>query len=167
MPAESVQVDEVDQVAGGTELTVTSPHWRLKIDCGQQLDPYELVHLASGRAVADESYCYQLTVTGATGSGFHGGPVTCRGVRPLGWSIEHHEDSGATLSLLGGLDFGSRGPTGIRLEHRITLGHSQLAIVDEVPEQDLDVDLVVGAVDPGDVVDRVRVDPTAGRSARP
>jgi len=121
VPPESVQVNEVDNAAGGTELTVTSPHWRLRVDCGQQLDPYELVHLASGRAVADESYCYRLTVTGVTNSGFHGGPVSCRRVRPLGWSIEHHEDSGATLSLLGGLDFGARGPTGIRLEHRITL----------------------------------------------
>jgi hypothetical protein len=124
VPPESVQVNEVDHAAGGTELTVTSPYWRLRVDCGQQLDPYELVHLASGRAVADESYCYRLTVTGGTSSGFHGGPVSCRGVRPLGWSIEHHEDSGATLSLLGGLDFGSRGPTGIRLEHRITLAAS-------------------------------------------
>ena len=124
MPPESVQVNEVDHAAGGTELTVTSPHWRLRVDCGEQLDPYELVHLASGRVVADESYCYRLTVTGATSSGFHGGPVSCRGVRPLGWSIEHHEDSGATLSLLGGLDFGARGPTGIRLEHQITLAAS-------------------------------------------
>ena len=135
MPAESVQLSEGDNHAGGTELVLTSPHWRLRVDWGQRLDPYELVHLASGRVVADESYCYQLTVTGATNSGYHGGPVTCRRVRPLDWSIEHHEDSGATLSLLGQLDFGPRGPTGIRLEHRITLAGSgeiieQLALVE-------------------------------------
>lgn len=64
MPSESVQVSEGDNGAGGVELVVTSPHWRLRVDWGQQLDPYELVHLASGRAVADESYCYQLTVSG-------------------------------------------------------------------------------------------------------
>jgi hypothetical protein len=130
VPPESVQVNEGDNGAGGTELTVTSPHWRLRVDCGQQLDPYELVHLASGRVVADESYCYQLTVSGSTDSGFHGGPVTCRAVRPASWSIEHHDDSGATLFLLGRLDFGSRGPTGIRLEHQITL-----AVSGEIIEQ--------------------------------
>ena len=145
MPPESVQVNEVDHAAGGTELTVTSPHWRLRVDCGEQLDPYELVHLASGRVVADESYCYRLTVTGVTNSGFHGGPVSCRRVRPLGWSIEHHEDSGATLSLLGGLDFGTRGPTGIRLEHRITLAASgqvieQIALVNQAGQDQLRLD---------------------------
>jgi hypothetical protein len=116
-----VQVSEGDNGAGGVELVVTSPHWRLRVDWGQQLDPYELVHLASGRAVADESYCYRLTVSGATNSGFHGGPVSCRRVRPLDWSAEQHDDSGATLTLLGQLDFGPQGPTGLRLEHRITL----------------------------------------------
>ena len=145
MPAESVQVNEVDHAAGGTELTVTSPHWRLRVDCGEQLDPYELVHLASGRVVADESYCYRLTVTGATSSGFHGGPVSCRGVRPLGWSIEHHEDAGATLSLLGGLDFGARGPTGIRLEHQITLAASgqvieRIALLNQAGQDQLRLD---------------------------
>ena len=97
MPAESVELSEGDNHAGGTELVLTSPHWRLRVNWGQRLDPYELVHLASGRVVADESYCYQLTVTGATNSGYHGGPAGCRRVRPLEWSIEHHEDSGATL----------------------------------------------------------------------
>jgi hypothetical protein len=145
VPAESVQVNEVDHAAGGTELTVTSPHWRLRVGCGEQLDPYELVHLASGRVVADESYCYRLTVTGATSSGFHGGPVSCRRVRPLGWSIEHHEDSGATLSLLGGLDFGARGPTGIRLEHQITLAASgqvieRIALLNQAGQDQLRLD---------------------------
>jgi hypothetical protein len=145
VPPESVQVNEVDNAAGGIELTVTSPHWRLRVDCGQQLDPYELVHLASGRVVADESYCYRLTVTGVTNSGFHGGPVSCRGVRPLGWSIEHHEDSGATLSLLGGLDFGARGPTGIRLEHRLTLTGSgqvieQISLLNQAGQDQLRLD---------------------------
>jgi hypothetical protein len=124
VPTESVQLSEDDNNAGGTELVVTSPHWRLRVDWDQRLDPYEVVHLASGRVVADESYCYQLTVTGATNSGYHGGPATCRRVRPLDWSIEHHEDSGATLSLLGQLDFGPQGPTGVRIEHQITLAGS-------------------------------------------
>ena len=145
MPPESVQVNEVGHAAGGTELTVTSPNWRLRVDCSEQLDPYELVHLASGRVVADESYCYRLTVTGVTDSGFHGGPVSCRRVRPLGWSIEHHEDSGATLSLLGGLDFGTHGPTGIRLEHRITLVASgqvieQIALVNQAGQDQVRLD---------------------------
>ena len=63
---ESVQLSEGDNNAGGTELVLTSPHWRLRVDWDQRLDPFEVVHLASGRVVADESYCYQLTVTGAT-----------------------------------------------------------------------------------------------------
>ena len=95
-----------------------------EFDWDQRLDPFEVVHLASGRVVADESYCYQLTVTGATNSGYHGGPAACRRVRPLDWSLEHHEDSGATLTLLGQLDFGPRGPTGVRLEHQITFAGS-------------------------------------------
>jgi hypothetical protein len=121
VPPESVQVSENDDQAGGTELVLTSPQWRLRIGLGQQLDPYELVHLPTGRPVADESYCYQLTVTGAGSSGFHGGPHPCQGVRPLTWSVEHHEDSGVTVSLLGQLGFGRRGPTGLRIEHQITL----------------------------------------------
>jgi hypothetical protein len=121
VPPESVQVSEGDNGAGGPELVLTGPHWRLRVDCGQRLDPWELVHLPSGRVVADESYCYRLTVTGVTDSGFRGGPVGCRRVRPLDWSVEHHDDAGATLTLLGQLDFGPQGPTGLRLEHRLTL----------------------------------------------
>ena len=97
MPAESVRLSEGDNNAGGTELVLTSPHWRLRVDWDQRLDPYEVVHLASGRVVADEGYCYQLTVTGATDSGYHGGPAACRRVRPLGWSIavtDHDGNSG-------------------------------------------------------------------------
>src|ERR1700760_601750 len=120
MPSESGPVSEQDNGAGGIELVVTSPHWRLRVDWGDRLDPWELVHLASGRAVADESYCYQLTVSGVTHSGFHGGPVGCRRVRPLDWSAEPQGD-GTTLTLLGQLDFGPQGPTGLRVEHRITL----------------------------------------------
>jgi hypothetical protein len=123
VPADSVQVSEVDH-GGGVELVVTGPHWRLRVDWGDRFDPWELVHLASGRVVADESYCYQLTVSGATDSGFHGGPVDCRRVRPLDWSAEPDGDGGTTLTLLGQLDFGPQGPTGLRLEHRITLADS-------------------------------------------
>jgi len=123
VPPDSVQVSD-----SANELVLVSPHWRLRVDAGAQLDPYELVHLPSGRVVADESYCYQLTVTGAGRSGFHGGPLGCRRVRPLDWAVEHHEDSGATLSLLGQLDFGARGPTGLRLEHRITLAASGVVV---------------------------------------
>jgi hypothetical protein len=118
-----VQVSEGNNGAGGVELVLTSAHWRLRVDCGQRLDPYELVHLASGRPVADESYCYRLTVSGASHSGFHRGPVSCSRVRPLDWSVEHHGD-GATVTLLGQLDFGPQGPTGLRLEHRLTLAGS-------------------------------------------
>jgi hypothetical protein len=130
VPTESVQVSEGDNGAGGVELVLTSPHWRLRVDVGDRLDPWELVHLASERAVADESYCYRLTVSGPTSSGFHGGPVSCVAVRPLDWSVEHHDDTGdtgdagATLTLLGRLDFGPQGPTGLRLQHRITLAGS-------------------------------------------
>ncbi|HEX4257685.1 MAG TPA: hypothetical protein VH089_21505 [Streptosporangiaceae bacterium] len=134
-----------DNGAGGVELVVTSPHWRLRVDWGDRVDPYELVHLASGRAVADESYCYQLTVSGATDSGFHGGPVRCRRVRPLDWSAEPHDDDGTTLTLLGQLDFGPQGPTGLRLEHRITLTGSgqvieQLSLLNQAGQDQLRLD---------------------------
>jgi hypothetical protein len=145
MPSDSIQASQEDNGAGGTELVLTSPHWRLRVDCAQQLDPYELVHLPSGRSVADESYCYQLTVTGATSSGFHGGPVSCGRVRPLDWSVEHHDDSGATLTLLGQLDFGPQGPTGLRLEHRITLAGSgevieQISLLNHAGQDQLQLD---------------------------
>jgi hypothetical protein len=125
---------EQDNGSGGTELVFTSTHWRLRVDCGDQLDPYELVHLPSGRTVADESYCYRLSVSGATSSGFHGGPFPCVAVRPLDWTVRRDDQVGATLVLTGKFDFGPRGPTGIRLEHRITFADSgdvieQLSIV--------------------------------------
>ena len=46
-------------------------------------------------------------------------------------------------------------------EHRVPLLPGQIAVGDDRVEQDLDVDLVVGAVDAGRVVDRVHVDPAA------
>ena len=46
-------------------------------------------------------------------------------------------------------------------EDRIPLLPGQVAVGDDRVEQDLDVDLVVGAVDAGRVVDRVHVDPAA------
>jgi hypothetical protein len=145
MPSESGPVSEQDNGAGGVELVVASPHWRLRVDWGDRVDPYELVHLASGRAVADESYCYQLTVSGATDSGFHGGPVDCRRVRPLDWSAEPGDDGGTTLTLLGQLDFGPQGPTGLRLEHRITLTGSgevteQISLLNQAGQDQLRLD---------------------------
>src|ERR1700753_507132 len=88
--SESVQVDEGDNGAGGPEHVLSGPHWRRRVDCGQRLAPWELVHLPSGRVVADESYCYRLTVTGRTDSGFHGGPGRLSQVRPLVSAVEHH-----------------------------------------------------------------------------
>ena len=52
---------------------------------------------------------------------------------------------------------------GDALEHLVALLHRQLARLDREPEQDLQVDLVVGAVDAGRVVDRVGVDAAAAQ----
>jgi hypothetical protein len=123
VPGAPAELNERDNGSGGTELVLADSSWRLSVDIGQRLDPYELVHLESGRYAADESYCYQLSVSGPTLSGFHGGPFALRRVVPLDWSLER-EDGNATLVLLGRLDFGPQGPTGIRLEHRITLATS-------------------------------------------
>jgi hypothetical protein len=117
------RLTEHDNGRGGKELVLESSCWCLRVDLGEQLDPHELRHLASGRYLADESYCYQVTVTGPTASGYHGGPLSCRGVEPLDWSLER-DASSAALVLLGQLDFGPAGPTGLRLEHRITLAAS-------------------------------------------
>ena len=75
--------------------------------------------LRSGRYLADESYCYQLSVAGRTDSGYHGAPLACQNVRPVDWSLEHDGEV-STLVLLGHLDFGPNGPTSLRLEHRIS-----------------------------------------------
>jgi hypothetical protein len=60
-------------------------------------------------------------------------------------------------------------PVGDRVGHlrqqQVALLAGQVAVGDDRLEQDLDVDLVVGAVDPARVVDGVRVDPPA-RQAR-
>ncbi len=77
------------------------------------------LHLGSGRYIADEDYCYQLTVAGSTNSGYSGGPLACLNVRPVDWSLEHDGDD-STLVLLGQFDFGPDGPTSVRLEHRVT-----------------------------------------------
>jgi hypothetical protein len=93
--------------------------WRLRVELGESLDPYELVHLGSGRHLADESYCYRLSIAGNTDSGFHGGPLACQRVRPVDWSVEHDGDD-STLVLVAQLDFGPDGPTCVRLEQRVT-----------------------------------------------
>jgi hypothetical protein len=105
---------------GQTEIELVNPDWRLRVEVGERLNPYELVHLASGRYLADENYCYQLTVSGTTASGYHGGPLKCQNVRTVDWSLEHDGDD-TTLVLTGQLEFGPAGPTNIRLEHRVTL----------------------------------------------
>ena len=48
-------------------------------------------------------------------------------------------------------------------EQRVALLLGELAVGDRQPEQDLDVDLVVGGVDAGRVVDRIGVDAAAGQ----
>ncbi len=50
---------------------------------------------------------------------------------------------------------------GHRGEQLVALLHGHVAGIDHGAKQDLDVDLVVGAVDAGGVVDEVGVDPTA------
>ena len=104
---------------GRAELEFANPVWRLRVEVGESLNPYELLHLGSGRYIADENYCYQLTVMGSTGSGFNGGPLACRNVRPVDWWLEQDGDD-STLVLLGQLDFGPDGPTCVRLKHRVT-----------------------------------------------
>ena len=104
---------------GREELEFLGPEWRLRVELGGSLDPYELLHLGSGRYLADESYCYQLSVAGRTDSGYHGAPLACQNVRPVDWSLEHDGEV-STLVLLGHLDFGPNGPTSLRLEHRIS-----------------------------------------------
>ena len=104
---------------GRAELEFANPVWRLRVEVGESLNPYELLHLGSGRFIADENYCYQLTVMGSTGSGFNGGPLACRNVRPVDWWLEQDGDD-STLVLLGQLDFGPDGPTCVRLKHRVT-----------------------------------------------
>ena len=71
--------ERVDDL-GGAELEFSNAEWRLRIAVGKRSDPYELLHLGSGRYVVDESYCYQLTVAGTTNSGYNGGPLVCRQV---------------------------------------------------------------------------------------
>ena len=50
---------------------------------------------------------------------------------------------------------------GAALQQVVAVLEGQLAALDRKAEQDLPVDLVVGGVDPGGVVDEVGVDPTA------
>jgi hypothetical protein len=110
-----------ERLAGDEEqLEFANDEWRLRVEVGTRLNPFELVHMASGRVVADEDYCYQLTVAGTSDSGYHGGPLACQRVRTTAWSLEENEED-STLVLLGQLDFGPQGPTNVRLEHRFTL----------------------------------------------
>ena len=110
----SERVDESSQ----PEIEFVNETWRLRVQVGRCLNPYELFQFGSSRFVADERYCYHLTVTG-TSSGFRGGPVPCRTVRPVGWTTDN-DGNDATLVLFGQLEFGPDGPTNIRLEHRFT-----------------------------------------------
>ena len=118
-PAPATVVERVGG-SGQAELEFANSEWRLRVEVGHCLNPYELVHVGSGQFVADEDYCHQLTVAGTSGSGYTGGPFACRKVHPVDWTLEH-KSTGPTLVLVGTLDFGPSGPTSVRLEHRFTL----------------------------------------------
>ncbi len=93
---------------GRPQLEFVNRDWLLRVDVGERLDPFELLHLGTGRHVADESYCYRLAVAGTTNSGFQGGPLACQRVLPVHWSLDQNGDD-ATLVLVGELDFGPKG----------------------------------------------------------
>src|SRR5579863_5563217 len=80
----------------GPELELVNDRWRLRVGLGEQLDPYELYDLRSGRYVADESYCYQLAVSPLGEPGYSHGTLPCQRVRPVDWILEESPDA-ATL----------------------------------------------------------------------
>ena len=88
------------------------------------LDPYELLHLGSGRYVVDESrYCYQLTVAGTTNSGLSRRTACVPGSahRRLVSRTAMTGTTPRSCCSRPSRDFGPDGPTSVRLEHRITL----------------------------------------------
>jgi hypothetical protein len=112
---------EAQSREGRRVLTFENAAWRLEIELEPFINPSRLVHLSTGRAVADADYCYRLDLADAAGSSGYCGPAqTARGIRLMDWDlIETGEAS--TLTLTGRVDFGPTGPTDIVLVHSFTL----------------------------------------------
>ena len=107
---------EVTVEEGDSRLVASDGKWRLGVDTGGTLSPDSLVHVPSGRVVADRPYCYRFTVGATDGSGYSGPDRPLRAVLPIDADVESLPD-GPRLTLRGRADFGPDGPTDIRVEH--------------------------------------------------
>jgi hypothetical protein len=111
--------------ASGQEeaLEFSNGIWTLGIKLTPQVNPHSLRCNSTGSSLADEDYCYSIDLADAAGrSGFAGGPQHASVIRFVSWSVDEQEAAGRTsLTILGRIDFGPRGPTDLFLEHVFTL----------------------------------------------
>jgi hypothetical protein len=120
--------------SGQTVLTFSNRFWSLEIDLQPSINPRRLVHLGSGKVVADEDYCYQLALGSAEGgSGYVGPAQSARAVRFMEWHVAEDPVTHRTsLTVSGRVDFGPDGPTDIVLAHTITLFYDADQIDEEI-----------------------------------
>lgn len=107
-------------------------HWLLRVDIDGMLNPSYLLDIKRNIAVADESYCYQLSIAPSGEWGYVGGVLSAHGVLFLDWSEVDLPGGGKEISFRGRLNFGLLGPTDIFIEHRFRLPDEQPWIEEQV-----------------------------------
>lgn len=96
------------------KIRLTNRFWDVEIGVNEDTGPRRVADLTNNLVVADESYCYNITVltNGVTHTALGLGDVTAR---------EVNDECGQSVILEGRFLFSRRGPTDIGFRHRITL----------------------------------------------
>jgi hypothetical protein len=101
-------------------------YWLLRVDVDGWLNPGYLLDLERNAPLADEVYCYELTLAPKGDSGFTGrreqisgaaGDVTSNRVRFREWAAGDLPQGGKEVRFIGRFDYGLLGPTDVEIEH--------------------------------------------------
>ncbi|MBX3069250.1 MAG: hypothetical protein KF883_01980 [Thermomicrobiales bacterium] len=100
-----------------SSIRLANQFWDVEIGVGADPGPHRIVDLTNNLVVADERYCYDITVrtNGVTHVALGIDDVIAR---------ESQDEHGQTVTIEARFIFGRRGPTDIGFRHRITLPES-------------------------------------------
>jgi hypothetical protein len=101
-------------VAAAPTVRLANPFWEVEIGVSERTGPFRVVDRTNDLVIADEDYCYTVTVV--TGTYRH----ASQGVTDV-VATEEADERGQHVILEGRFQFAALGPTDIGFRHRITL----------------------------------------------